>query len=78
LVPQCFARDIGVMTGLIGMAGGIGGFALASSLGAIRQATGSYAEGLWLFAGLAVLGWLGLSAVKRRWRTDWTGATARV
>jgi len=78
LVPQRFGKDIGVMTGLIGMAGGVGGFALASSLGAIKQATGSYAEGLWLFAGLALLGWLGLSYVKGHWRQAWTGATARV
>lgn len=78
LVPQCFGRDIGVMTGLIGMAGGVGGFALASSLGAIKQATGSYAEGLWLFAVLALLGWLGLSSVKVRWRDAWNGATACV
>ena len=78
LVPQCFGKDIGVMTGLIGMAGGVGGFALASSLGAVKQATGSYAEGLWLFAGLALLGWVALSYVKRRWRESWTGAVARV
>ncbi|MEQ1668694.1 MAG: nitrate/nitrite transporter, partial [Sulfuriferula sp.] len=29
LVPQCFRREIGVMTGLVGMTGGIGGFYLA-------------------------------------------------
>ncbi|HEY8084835.1 MAG TPA: nitrate/nitrite transporter, partial [Methylophilaceae bacterium] len=33
LVPQRFRKEIGVMTGLVGMAGGIGGFYLASSLG---------------------------------------------
>jgi len=78
LVPQRFGTDIGVMTGLIGMAGGIGGFALASSLGAIRQATGSYAQGLWLFAGLALAGWCGLSYVKRRWRRAWRGTASAV
>ena len=30
LVPQRFAKEIGVMTGLVGMAGGVGGFYLAS------------------------------------------------
>ncbi|NVL32131.1 NarK/NasA family nitrate transporter, partial [Pseudomonas syringae pv. actinidiae] len=34
LVPQRFRKEIGVMTGLIGMAGGIGGFLLAAGLGA--------------------------------------------
>jgi NNP family nitrate/nitrite transporter-like MFS transporter len=37
-----FPSEIGVMTGLIGMAGGIGGFALAAGMGAIKQSTGSY------------------------------------
>jgi NNP family nitrate/nitrite transporter-like MFS transporter len=31
LVPQRFRKEIGVMTGLVGMAGGIGGFYLAAS-----------------------------------------------
>ena len=33
LVPQRFRDEIGVMTGLVGMTGGVGGFYLASSLG---------------------------------------------
>lgn len=69
LVPQRFRKEIGVMTGLIGMAGGIGGFLLAAGLGTIKQNTGDYQLGLWLFAGLAVLAWFGLLNVKRRWRT---------
>ncbi|HET7775430.1 MAG TPA: nitrate/nitrite transporter, partial [Azospira sp.] len=42
LVPQRFRKEIGVMTGLVGMAGGVGGFYLASSLGYSKQVTGSY------------------------------------
>ena len=74
LVPQRFRREIGVMTGLIGMAGGIGGFALAAGMGAIKQSTGSYQLALWLFASLGVLAWFGLHGVKRRWRTTWGSA----
>jgi NNP family nitrate/nitrite transporter-like MFS transporter len=74
LVPQRFRKEIGVMTGLVGMAGGIGGFYLASSLGYSKQITGSYQLGLTLFASLAVLALLGLSAVKTRWRTTWGSA----
>ncbi|KPB63816.1 Nitrate transporter [Pseudomonas amygdali pv. myricae] len=74
LVPQRFRKEIGVMTGLIGMAGGIGGFLLAAGLGTIKQNTGDYQLGLWLFAGLAVLAWFGLLNVKRRWRTTWGSA----
>ncbi len=81
LVPQRFRKEIGVMTGLVGMAGGIGGFYLAASLGYIKQATGSYQIGLMIFAGLAVLAMVGLTGVKTRWRTTWGSAvhtTAKV
>lgn len=78
LVPQRFRKEIGVMTGLVGMAGGIGGFYLASSLGYSKQITGSYQLGLMIFASLAVLALLGLTAVKRRWRTTWGSAAMTV
>ncbi|MHB0990104.1 MAG: nitrate/nitrite transporter [Burkholderiales bacterium] len=71
LVPQRFRREIGVMTGLVGMAGGVGGFYLASSLGYSYKLTGSYRIGFSLFAGLAVIALLGLTRVKSRWRTTW-------
>jgi NNP family nitrate/nitrite transporter-like MFS transporter len=74
LVPQRFRKEIGVMTGLVGMAGGIGGFYLASSLGYSKQLTGNYQLGLVLFASLAVAALLGLSVVKGRWRTTWGSA----
>ncbi len=75
LVPQRFRMEIGVMTGLIGMTGGIGGFYLASSLGYSKQLTGSYSAGLLVFAALAAVALLGLTSVKTRWRTTW-GAVA--
>lgn len=81
LVPQRFRKEIGVMTGLVGMAGGVGGFYLASSLGFSKQATGSYQLGLSIFAALALLALVGLSVVKGRWRTTWGSAamtTARI
>ena len=74
LVPQRFQREIGVMTGLVGMAGGIGGFYLASSLGYSRQLTGSYQIGLLMFALLAFIALIGLTSVKTRWRTTWGAA----
>ena len=76
LVPQRFRKEIGVMTGLVGMAGGIGGFYLAASLGWFKQVTGSYQLGVLIFAGLAVLAIIGLASVKTRWRTTWGSATA--
>lgn len=81
LVPQRFHREIGVMTGLVGMAGGVGGFYLAASLGYVKQMTGDYALGLQLFAGLALLALFGLTMIKKRWRTTWGASsvtTARI
>ncbi len=74
LVPQRFRKEIGVMTGLVGMAGGVGGFYLASSLGYSKQLTGSYETGLLVFAALAVFALIGLTSVKTRWRTTWGAA----
>ena len=71
LVPQRFRKEIGVMTGLVGMAGGVGGFYLASSLGYSKQMTGSYQSGFLIFAALAIAALIGLTAVKKRWRTTW-------
>lgn len=74
LVPQRFRKEIGVMTGMVGMAGGVGGFYLAASLGYIKGRTGDYQLGLLIFAGLAVVALLGLTLVKQRWRTTWGAA----
>ena len=74
LVPQRFRREIGVMTGLVGMAGGIGGFYLASSLGYSKKLTGSYQAGFLIFAALAIVALVGLTLVKQRWRTTWGSA----
>jgi NNP family nitrate/nitrite transporter-like MFS transporter len=78
LVPQRFRAEIGVMTGLVGMAGGIGGFYLASSLGFAKQLTGSFASGFLIFAGLAVIAFIGLNLVKHRWRATWGAALSGV
>lgn len=71
LVPLRFRGEIGVMTGLIGAAGGVGGFFLAKTLGASWGAYHTFGPGFSLFAVLPLLGLVGLFAVKRRWRTTW-------
>ncbi len=81
LVPLRFRREMGIVTGLVGAAGGIGGFFLAKALGWSKGMTDDFALGFWLFAGLALLGLVGLVRVKTRWRTTWGASsvtTARV
>jgi len=78
LVPQRFRKEIGVMTGLVGMAGGIGGFYLASSLGFAKQATGSFGPGFLIFAGLAAVAFGAVTFVKGKWRSSWAANGVRI
>jgi len=71
LAPQRFRKEIGVMTGLIGMTGGIGGFYLASTLGMAKKLTGSYQIGFLGFAALALFALFALHGLKARWRSVW-------
>jgi len=75
LIPQRFRAEIGVMTGLVGCAGGVGGFFLAKTLGTSHALTGLFTDGFLAFAGLALLGFGGLISVKKRWRTTWGAAS---
>lgn len=53
LVPQRFQREIGTATGVIGAVGGLGGFFLPTLLGAVKQASGSYAAAFMVMATVA-------------------------
>lgn len=71
LVPQRFRREIGIMTGLVGCAGGIGGFLLARVLGLSKVYSGGFTDGFMLFSLLALACFAGLSLVRKRWRASW-------
>jgi NNP family nitrate/nitrite transporter-like MFS transporter len=73
LVPLRFPREIGVLTGLVGAAGGVGGFILPLLLGVLKGKRGSF-SGAFLafsFAGLtcAVI----LAIVSRLWVREFVG-----
>jgi NNP family nitrate/nitrite transporter-like MFS transporter len=79
LLPQRFGKDLGLMTGLVGAGGGFGAFLLATSLGWSKGVTGSYSAGLTAFAALCIIALVGLTLVKKRWRTTWGAlAAARI
>jgi MFS transporter, NNP family, nitrate/nitrite transporter len=80
LVPQCFRRQIGIATGVVGAVGGLGGFMLPTMLGQFKQRTGSYAAGflvLGVFALVALSLLRVLMARSEGWRSSWRVA-ARV
>ncbi|MDO8287908.1 MAG: nitrate/nitrite transporter [Parvibaculum sp.] len=78
LVPQRFGNDVALMTGLVGMTGGIGGFFLAASLGYVQQYTGSYSGGFIIFAVLSFAAFIGIARVRLRWRSDMSSDLATV
>jgi NNP family nitrate/nitrite transporter-like MFS transporter len=67
LIPQRFQREIGVVTGLVGAAGGLGGFFLPSFLGLGRELTGSFGPGLMLLAVVAAAASVQIWLVGRLW-----------
>lgn len=71
LVPQRFGKDIGIMTGIIGAAGGLGGTALIKTLGWSKGAFDDYSTGFMIFAAVVIVALSGISLVKTRWRTTW-------
>ena len=78
LVPQRFQEEIGVATGVVGAAGGLGGFFLPSLLGLLKDLTGSYGTGFVIFS-LAAFSCVGvLTYVQRDWRQQWARAETGV
>ncbi len=71
LVPQRFGKDIGIMTGIIGAAGGLGGTALIKTLGWSKGAFDGYGAGFMIVAAVVLVAIMGISLVKTRWRTTW-------
>jgi MFS transporter, NNP family, nitrate/nitrite transporter len=71
LVPQRFADRLGIVTGIVGAAGGLGGFFLPSMLGIAKDVTGSYAAGLSTFAAIYLIGAIALLQMGSRWHASW-------
>ncbi len=85
LVPQCFRRQIGIATGVVGAVGGLGGFVLPTMLGQFKQHTDSYAAGFAVLGAVALVALTLLRVLMARsegWQTSWrvaarTGEPAR-
>lgn len=67
LVPQRFRKEIGVATGLIGAAGGLGGFLLPSLLGALKGITGTFAAGFLCLSAAGAVCLTLLLVQRKRW-----------
>lgn len=67
LVPHRWRGKTGVMTGIIGAAGGIGGFYLPVIMGMAKESAGSYQPGFATFGVLAALAFVAVAALRRQW-----------
>lgn len=77
LVPQRFRKEIGIVTGVVGAAGGLGGFFLPKILGNIKQYAGSYAPGFLVLSGIAFLCILVIAIVQNDWKSSFVGSGGR-
>jgi NNP family nitrate/nitrite transporter-like MFS transporter len=76
LVPQRFPDRLGIMTGLVGAAGGFGGFVLPSLMGALKDRTGTFSTGFLVIAGLFLCGLTALLLLKNGWSRTWPAHAA--
>ena len=65
LVAQWFPTQVGAVTGVVGAAGGLGGFFPPLVMGTVKSATGSYTIGFLLLAGVAVVALVVLARLSR-------------
>ena len=76
LLPQRFPREVGLLTGLVGAAGGVGGFMLPNILGTLKGSTGSFGTGFFIVAGLMLSGAAALVVLGPVWRRNWSAESA--
>jgi NNP family nitrate/nitrite transporter-like MFS transporter len=67
LVPHRWKGKTGLMTGIIGAAGGIGGFYLPVVMGIARESTGSYQLGFATFGVLSASAFVWVVILHRQW-----------
>jgi NNP family nitrate/nitrite transporter-like MFS transporter len=72
LIPQRFQAEIGTITGIVGAAGGIGGFFVPNILGTLKQITGTYTPGFMVYAGIGLAGLVIILLAKQSWQKAWT------
>ncbi|NVH71084.1 NarK/NasA family nitrate transporter [Paraburkholderia sp. JPY432] len=67
LVPHRWAGRTGLMSGIVGAAGGIGGFYLPVVMGIAKESTGSYQMGFATFGTLSACAFFAIVALRRPW-----------
>lgn len=73
LVPQRFKQEIGIMAGIVGAAGGLGGYFLPKILGNLKLSSGSFTPGF-LTLSIIAFSCIGLLLIAQgQWKKTWVG-----
>lgn len=78
LVPQRFQKEIGMVTGVVGAAGGVGGFFVPNILGTLKQLTGTYASGFMVYAFIGIAALAVLTIAQISWRRVYVSRTESI
>lgn len=68
IIPQRFQKEIGVITGIVGAAGGVGGFFVPNLLGTLKQLTGTYSIGFAIIAAIGCTAFILLIIAQHSWK----------
>ncbi len=74
LVGLRFRSRIAVVTGLVGAAGGLGGFLLPIALGSLHDRFNGYGAGLTIAAFVVAVAFVGVAVLRVAWRRGWGSA----
>ena len=66
VIPNVFPKEVGLLTGFVGAAGGLGGFFLPNILGMFKQWTNSYSYGFWWVAATMLVAVLFMNHLKKK------------
>jgi NNP family nitrate/nitrite transporter-like MFS transporter len=72
VIPVTFPKEVGLLTGFVGAAGGVGGFFLPNILGTFKQFTGSYAFGFWWVAATIIVAIFFMVRMNKAWQITFT------
>ncbi|KRF18746.1 nitrate/nitrite transporter [Paenibacillus sp. Soil787] len=78
LVPQRFSNEVGMITGIVGAAGGLGGYFLPKILGNLKLSTGSFTPGFLILSAIAIACILIIVVVQGKWKKSWIGEGGKV
>ena len=77
MAPQRFPDRMGIVTGIVGAAGGLGGFCLPTLFGVSKDATGGYTVALLLLVGVFAAGTIALLEAGITWSRRWSPDAVR-